>query len=112
MATTHNYWNLKNEHFKNLIIISLILVLVIIALIASRILVSALASIGPVISGGNLTEAFKLAIHGTGNFLLTIFVGANIPLPRHLDRLLAFGIMFMVAYVLLKRTRGIEGTIS
>lgn len=293
MATTHNYWNLKNEHIKNLLVISLTMVLVVLALISSRILVSALASIGPVISGGNLTEAFKLAlnrtkesqlwlnlsefircvlclfivyifikrfnketfswtkvgfnfkpksillfivgvaiycltffssfflssvwgvisppatwiqtlfqlntgqffilaftqnffnalwqeiifraylqtrlikvygamrgilltsiifvllhgfirpmsvmeiitgivifsfvgflfhksksiflitgIHGTGNFLMTIFVGANIPLPRYLDRLLAFGIMFMVAYILLKRTRGIERTIS
>jgi len=65
VATTHNYWNLKNEHAKNLIIISVIMVLVVLALIASRILVSALASIEPVFSGGNLTEAFKLALDRT-----------------------------------------------
>ncbi len=134
MATTHNYWNLKNEHLKNLLVISLTMALVVLALISSRILVSSLFVLlhgfirpmsGMEILTGIVIFSFVgflfhksksifliTGIHGTGNFLLTIFVGANIPLPRHLDRLLAFGIMFMAAYILLKRTRGIEGTIS
>ena len=65
VVTTHNYWNIKNEHIKNFIILSLILVSVSLALIASRILVTALASIGPIVSGENLTEAFKLALNRT-----------------------------------------------
>lgn len=93
MATTHNYWNLKNEHFKNLIIISLILVLVIIALIASRILVSALASIGPVISGGNLSEAFKLSLNRTKETQLWL----------NLSEFIRCVLCLFIAYIFIKR---------